>query len=134
MRGAVTIGKGDGAGAIFAPGRHGVPAMLGSKSNLTFKADGSYMCVVNSSAATATEAIGNGITIDPAAQFLLSDVDTTALPVGTSFTVINNTSVNAISGTFGNLSDGGSITVGNNTFQANYAGGDGNDLTLTVVP
>ncbi len=33
-----------------------------------------------------------------------------------------------------NLPDGGSITVGNNTFQASYEGGDGNDLTLTVVP
>ena len=26
------------------------------------------------------------------------------------------------------------LTVGSNTFQANYEGGDGNDLTLTVVP
>ena len=30
--------------------------------------------------------------------------------------------------------DGGTITIGSNTFQADYAGGDGNDLTLTVVP
>ena len=39
-----------------------------------------------------------------------------------------------IIGTFMNLPDGGTITAGNNTFQANYEGGDGNDLTLTVVP
>lgn len=32
------------------------------------------------------------------------------------------------------IPDGGSITLGNNTFQASYSGGDGNDLTLTVVP
>jgi len=25
------------------------------------------------------------------------------------------------------------ITIGSNKFQANYEGGDGNDLTLTVV-
>jgi hypothetical protein len=25
------------------------------------------------------------------------------------------------------------VTIGSNTFQANYEGGDGNDLTLTVV-
>jgi hypothetical protein len=31
------------------------------------------------------------------------------------------------------LADGGTITVGNNTYQASYEGGDGNDLTLTVV-
>ena len=40
----------------------------------------------------------------------------------------------AIAGTFANLSDGASITIGSNTFQASYEGGDGNDLTLTVVP
>ena len=39
-----------------------------------------------------------------------------------------------IIGTFMNLPDGGTITAGSNTFQANYEGGDGNDLTLTVVP
>jgi len=32
------------------------------------------------------------------------------------------------------LADGSTITVGNNTFAADYQGGDGNDLTLTVVP
>jgi hypothetical protein len=26
------------------------------------------------------------------------------------------------------------LTVGSNTFAADYQGGDGNDLTLTVVP
>ena len=39
----------------------------------------------------------------------------------------------SISGTFTNLPDGGSIIIGNNAYQANYQGGDGNDLTLTVV-
>ena len=38
------------------------------------------------------------------------------------------------SGTFSNLADGSTLTVGNNSFQANYEGGEGNDLTLTVVP
>ena len=37
-----------------------------------------------------------------------------------------------IAGTFANLPDGATIKIGNNTFQANYEGGDGNDLTLTV--
>ena len=39
----------------------------------------------------------------------------------------------SFSGTFTNLPDGGSIIIGNNAYQANYQGGDGNDLTLTVV-
>ena len=53
---------------------------------------------------------------------------------GTTFTAIENTSRSPINGTFDNLTDGGTITIGNNTFQANYEGGDGNDLTLTVLP
>ena len=36
--------------------------------------------------------------------------------------------------TFSNLADGSTFTANGNTFQANYEGGDGNDLTLTVVP
>jgi hypothetical protein len=39
-----------------------------------------------------------------------------------------------IAGVFANVADGGTVTVGNNTFQANYKGGDGNDMTFTVVP
>jgi hypothetical protein len=46
--------------------------------------------------------------------------------------VIKNTSGGAIAGTFANLADGSTFTVGSNTFKANYEGGDGNDLTLTV--
>jgi len=53
---------------------------------------------------------------------------------GTVFTVIDNTAATAIAGTFSNLADGSTVTAGNNTFQADYEGGDGNDLTLTVMP
>jgi hypothetical protein len=63
----------------------------------------------------------------------LGDSGGTALLPGTAFTIINNTGITAIFGTFINLPDGGTITIGSNTFQANYEGGDGNDLTLTVV-
>jgi hypothetical protein len=37
-------------------------------------------------------------------------------------------------GTFRKLPDGGIVTINGNNLQANYEGGDGNDLTLTVVP
>jgi hypothetical protein len=49
-------------------------------------------------------------------------------------TAINNTSPTAISGTFTNLLDGRLFNVGRNKCQVSYEGGDGNDLTLTVVP
>jgi hypothetical protein len=48
------------------------------------------------------------------------------------FTAINNISANPISGTFANLADGTTFSSGGNTFKANYHGGNGNDLVLTV--
>ena len=53
---------------------------------------------------------------------------------GSSFVVLSNSSATPINGVFSNLTDGATLTVGGNTLQANYEGGDGNDLTLTVVP
>ena len=53
---------------------------------------------------------------------------------GMVLTVISNTSANPISGDFSNLADGAIVNVNGNNFQASYEGGDGNDLTLTVVP
>ena len=57
-----------------------------------------------------------------------------AAPAGTVFTVVDNKSDLPVSGTLANLADGSVITGGGNNFRANYEGGDGNDLTLTVVP
>jgi hypothetical protein len=54
--------------------------------------------------------------------------------MGLVLTVISNTSANPISGTFSNLADGAIVTVSGNKLQTSYSGGDGNDLTLTVVP
>jgi hypothetical protein len=56
------------------------------------------------------------------------------LATGLTLTLISNTSANPMTGRFSNLADGAIVTIGGNTFQANYEGGDGNDLTLTVVP
>ena len=81
----------------------------------------------------ADKVIANGVSLETGAIFWYRR-RLSALPPGTTFTAIENTSSDPIDGTFVNLPDGGTITIGNNTFQANYEGGDGNDLTLTVVP
>jgi hypothetical protein len=65
---------------------------------------------------------------------LSKDSQASTLPLGTVFTVIDNIAANSIVGTFINLPGGSTFTVGSNTFQASYEGGDGNDLTLTAVP
>jgi hypothetical protein len=54
--------------------------------------------------------------------------------VGTVAIVINNTAATPIAGEFENLPDGLVFTSEDNTFQVDYEGGDGNDLTLTRIP
>ena len=78
--------------------------------------------------------IANGVTIESGAQFDLQPVGNKQLIIGTVFTAINNTSANPIAGTFANLPDGSIFTVGRNNYRVSYEGGDGNDLTLTIVP
>ena len=73
-------------------------------------------------------------TINSGATFNLSGTAQGTLTQGTSLTVIKNTAATPISGVFSNLPDGAIVTVNGNKFQADYQGGDGNDLTLTVVP
>jgi hypothetical protein len=78
--------------------------------------------------------IANGVTINSGAMIALSGQTVGVLAQGTVLTLISNTSANPISDTFSNLPDGSIVTINGNNFQANYSGGDGNDLTLTVVP
>jgi hypothetical protein len=88
---------------------------------------------VQPAAAMFDHVIANGVVIDQDALFSAVALDNGVLPVGTILRAINNTSAAPISGTFANLPDGTTVTAGANTYQVNYEGGDGNDLTLTVV-
>jgi len=132
MSGPVTIGKGHGHGAFIAPGNRMTLGTLTTQGLLTLNADATYDCALNSSRVMSDEIVANGVSLS-AGPIMITDNGTATLTPGTSFTLISNTSATAITGTFNNLPDGGMITLGNNTFQANYEGGDGNDLTLTVV-
>jgi autotransporter-associated beta strand protein len=133
VAGAVTVGIGNGAGAVLAPGARGVtPGTLSIQQTLTLNADSTYRVTFDSDVATADAVKAKGIGIQ-SAQILFNDLGTAVLPTGTVFTVINNAAATPISGIFANLADGATVRVGNNTFQANYGGGDGNDLTLTVT-
>jgi hypothetical protein len=104
------------------------------QKTLTFNSDATYKVGLDTWTGVSDQISANGVTIGAGAQFSFNPVGGQALSEGTVFTAISNASASPISGTFANLPDGGTITVGNNTFEANYEGGDGNDLTLTVVP
>ncbi|MBA3831124.1 MAG: hypothetical protein H0X34_04360 [Chthoniobacterales bacterium] len=79
------------------------------RSNLTFNADGIFKCEVDTCKGKADKVTVKGVTINSGALF--------------SFVGIGN-----------QMLDGSSFTAYGNNFQASYGGGNGNDLTLTVVP
>jgi autotransporter-associated beta strand protein len=135
IAGAVTIGTGSGAEAFLAPSVGAPhPLTLTIQSALTFKANSTYSYQLNTRRAGADEVVTNGVMIESGAEFDLRVVGNRKLTTGQVFTAINNAAATPIAGTFANLPDDSTLTVGNNTFQVDYQGGDGNDLTLTVLP
>jgi autotransporter-associated beta strand protein len=137
ISGGVIVGTGTGPGANLAPalGAKGQQATLTLQSSLTVQADATYTYTfkARSSEARSDLVITKGVTINGATIKLKGKTQGTLTP-GTVLTAISNTSADPISGTFNNLPDGAIITVNGNNLQASYEGGDGNDLTLTVVP
>ncbi|HEY2714575.1 MAG TPA: autotransporter-associated beta strand repeat-containing protein [Chthoniobacterales bacterium] len=136
IAGAVTVGTGSGAGAILAPaaGSH-TQTTLTTQGTLTLLADSTYKCSAKGRGheALTDSVVANGVTIT-GAKFSFRPRIVGTLQAGTVFTVISNTSATPIGGNFTNLTDGAIVTVNGNKLQANYEGGDGNDLTLTVIP
>jgi autotransporter-associated beta strand protein len=134
IAGAVLIGKGNGPGAFLAPSAEGSePTIFTTQDKLTFRADGTYTYMLNTDTAAGDQVVANGIRIESGAQFDFVAVGSNTLTPGTVFTAISNISTRRIIGTFANLPDDSTFTVGPNNYQVSYEGGDGNDLTLTVV-
>ncbi len=124
------------SGAILAPaGGTKVQATLTIQGALTLNngATYNYSFKAKGSKAKTDKVTANGVTLN-GASINLQGTTKGSLQTGTSYTVINNTAVAPIAGTFTNLADGAIVTVNGNNLQVNYHGGDGNDLTLTAVP
>ena len=134
IAGEVNVGNGSGEGAFLKPSIGGIkPSSLSIHRALNLKADSTYTYKLNTDRAEADKVIANGVTIDSGAQFNFVALANKTLRPGKVFVAISNTAATPISGTFANLPDGSTFTVGSNTFEVSYEGGDGNDLTLTVV-
>jgi len=134
IAGNVTVGTGSGPGAFLAPGAKRSPSTLTIQGALTLNGDSNYNADLNITRSTADKVVAHGIIIASNAHFSLIPTGHGTLPLGTVFTLIDNTATTAIAGVFSNLPNGSTITAGGNNFQVNYQGGDGNNLTLTVVP
>ena len=135
--GAVTLGDGAGRSVLLAPSYKTTKYVtLTIQGYLTFNPHAIYNYTFRAkrSRAKTDKVVANGVTINSNASFNLSGQTQGALTQGLVLTVIDNTALTPIAGTFSNLPDGGIVTVNGKNFQANYEGGDGNDLALTVVP
>ena len=106
------------------------------QSSLTFNSGSIYFYTfqVKNGQARTDRVNANGVTINSSATFAYNAVVTSALPLGLELTVISNTAATPISGRFANLADRSNFQMANNFFEAHYDGGDGNDLTLVVIP
>jgi autotransporter-associated beta strand protein len=61
-------------------------------------------------------------------------IPTPGLSVGESFTLLEKISPGAITGTFAGKPEASTFTANGYNWQISYLGGDGNDVTLTIVP
>jgi autotransporter-associated beta strand protein len=132
ISGPVTVAAGT-ASASLVPGDAEGIGTLSIQSPLTFGSRGGYKVNLDSTAATADEVSALGVTINSGARISIDDIGSGTLIPGTVFTIISNTDTAPIAGTFSNLPDGAVVSVNGNNLRARYEGGDGNDLTLTVV-
>ena len=131
----MTVGTNTGVQAFLAPSKEAKkPVTLTIQSALTLNDDSTYLYKLDTKRAKGDEVIANGVVIDGGAKFSLRPSGNNALTTGQVFTVISNTSASPISGAFHNLREGAIVNANGNNLQASYSGGDGNDLTLTVVP
>ncbi len=133
IAGAVTIAGSSLRNAFLSPGAtENSTGTLTIQSTLDFTS-GVFDFELNSDTGTADQVLANGVTLNPLfSLFSFHDLGSGALTPGSEFTAIENTGLRRIHGTFGNLPDGFVFIGGFNTFEVDYQGGDGNDLTLTV--
>ena len=134
IAGTVTVG-GTAGNASLAPGAGLAFGQVGTitlQSPLTFGARARYKADLSSTTAKADEVVAPGVRISRRARIVIDDLGNSALTPGTVFTLISDTGATPIAGTFSNLADNSTLTVGANTYLVSYEGGNGNDLTLTV--
>ncbi len=77
-------------------------------------------------------ASGTAVQLSPSAALEVSLFGDWAVTAGDTFTIIDNRSDEAVSGTFAGLAEGAQFSVDGVTFTISYVGGDGNDVVLTA--
>jgi autotransporter-associated beta strand protein len=136
--GGTLAGNGSTTGAVainngfISPGNS--VGTFTTTSSLSIATNGVYTFELNSDTSTADKIVANGISLLSGSTITFTDLGSTPLALGTTFTILDNTSAGAISGTFANLTNGQIVAIGPNSYQASYFGGTpANNLILTAV-
>lgn len=95
-----------------------------SNSNLKLLLPGT-----SSNLASAVITVGGDVTLSGD----LTVIPSANVPAGSTIVIVNKTSAGAITGTFTGRPQGSLVRGSNGDFIISYAGGDGNDVTLTAV-
>jgi autotransporter-associated beta strand protein len=128
LAGSGTVGYVIANGTI-SPGNN--PGILNS-SNVIFSASGALNVFINGPAAGTGYSLLNVTGAVSLASAVLQVTMGTVGTVNSQYTLINNDSADAVSGTFAGLPEGAAVTANNGVrFTISYHGGTGNDVVLT---
>jgi len=130
VEGSGTIGQLTAFGGTISPGSG--PGLLSFQSDVNLGA-GSVLSIDGTGTVPGTGYDQLSVTGAVAvSNCTLQVTSLPAVPVGTSFTIINNDGSDAVLGTFAGLPENSVVSTGAGTYRIHYAGGTGNDVTLVA--
>ena len=89
--------------------------------------------VVTNYVASTTTPTNKVVVLGATAKLVTERLGTYTPKKGKVFTIIDNQSANAVQGTFSGLPEGATFAANGVLFKISYVGGNGNDVTLTVM-
>ncbi|MGM8362192.1 cellulose binding domain-containing protein [Flavobacterium sp. ARAG 55.4] len=129
---SVTIG----ANTILAPGTDGTIGTFTTTGLVTLNPNATYKVDVNNSAVSCDKVIAANITLNQA-NLVLNNFVAGELPLGTTYTILENSGSDDVVGIFKDLPEMTLISINRYDFRITYKGGTGNDIQLLddrIVP
>jgi hypothetical protein len=132
ISGPVTVND---SGQLMPSSGFTTPQTMIMSGGLSLTNLGRFQVLVDLERGVSDTVIANGVALSGGVgPVFVVNATPVRVPIGTVFTVINNTSSTPITGTFFQLPEGSFINLGNNRqLNVSYVGGDGNDFTLTLA-
>lgn len=117
-------------GGVLSPGLS--PGVLTVKSNFTLGAGGSLLIEIDGTGHDQVRLTSASSVIALSGELVVNA--TGGLATGTTFVILTNAGSAAVSGTFADKPEGFTFPASSYWWRVSYIGGNGNDVTLTIVP